>query len=52
MKPYNELYLDPIVLENLLVVLCLVDRTLIEVEWQVPLARTFIPWFMNGMLRT
>jgi hypothetical protein len=27
------------VVENLLVVLCLVDRTLVEVEWQVPLMR-------------
>jgi hypothetical protein len=26
-------YLTPIVLENPLVVLCLADRTLVEVEW-------------------
>jgi hypothetical protein len=32
-------HLDPIVVEDLLVVLCLADRTLIEVEWQVPLVR-------------
>jgi hypothetical protein len=40
--------------ENLLVMLYLADRTLVEVEWQTPLARfrTFIPWFMKGMLRT
>ncbi len=31
--------LDPIVVENPLVVLCLADRTLVEVEWQVPLVR-------------
>jgi hypothetical protein len=31
--------LDPIMLENPLVVLLLVDRTPIDVEWQVPLAR-------------
>jgi hypothetical protein len=30
---------DPIVVENPLVVLCLVDRTSVEVEWQVPLMR-------------
>jgi hypothetical protein len=37
---YTLLYhLDPIVMENLLAVLCLVDRTMIEVEWQVPLMR-------------
>jgi hypothetical protein len=32
-------HLDPIMVENLLVVLCLADRTLVEVEWQVPLVR-------------
>jgi hypothetical protein len=32
-------HLDPIVVENPLVVLCLVDRTLVEVEWQTPLMR-------------
>jgi hypothetical protein len=44
----------PIVVENLLIVLCLVDRTLVEVEWQTPLMRfrAFIPWFEIGMLRT
>jgi hypothetical protein len=31
--------LDLIVVENPLVVLCLADRTLVEVEWQVPLVR-------------
>jgi hypothetical protein len=31
--------LDPIIMENLLVVLCLADRTLVEIEWQIPLAR-------------
>jgi hypothetical protein len=37
---YTLLYhLDPIVMENPLAVLCLVDRTMIEVEWQVPLTR-------------
>jgi hypothetical protein len=42
------------VVENLLVVLCLVNRTLVEVEWQIPLVRfnTFIPWFKIRMLRT
>jgi hypothetical protein len=34
--------LDPIMMENPLVVLCLVDRTLIEVEWQVLLARFLV----------
>jgi hypothetical protein len=45
--------LDPIVMENPLVVLCLVDRTLVEVEQQIPLMRfrAFIPWFEIGMLR-
>jgi hypothetical protein len=40
--------------ENPLVMLCLVDRTPVEVEWQTPLMRfmAFIPWFINGMLRT
>jgi hypothetical protein len=39
---------------NLLVVLCLANKTPIEVEWQVSLMRfrAFIPWLMNGMLRT
>jgi hypothetical protein len=32
-------HLDPIVVENPLVMLCLVDRTPVEVEWQAPLAR-------------
>jgi hypothetical protein len=32
-------HLDPIVVENLLVVLCLVDRTPIEVERQIPHTR-------------
>jgi hypothetical protein len=32
-------HLDPIVVENPLVVLCLVDRTPVEVEWQTPLTR-------------
>jgi hypothetical protein len=43
-----------IMVENPLVVLCLVDRTPVEVEWQTPLVRfrTFIPWFESGMLRT
>jgi hypothetical protein len=47
-------HLALIVVENSLVVLCLVNRTLVEVEWQIPLARfkTFIPWFEIGMLRT
>jgi hypothetical protein len=46
--------LDPIIVENLLAMLCLVDRISVEVEWQTPLARfrAFIPWFMSGMLRT
>jgi hypothetical protein len=30
---------DPIMVESLLVVLCLVDRTTVEVGWQVPLMR-------------
>jgi hypothetical protein len=44
---------DPILMENSLLVLCLVDRTLIKVEWQIPLTRfrAFIPWFEIGMLR-
>jgi hypothetical protein len=47
-------HLDPIVVENPLVMLCLVDRTPVEVEWQTPLVgfRAFIPWFKIGMLRT
>jgi hypothetical protein len=32
-------HLDPIMVENPLVVLCLADRTLVEDEWQVPLMR-------------
>jgi hypothetical protein len=38
-------HLDPIMVENPLVVLCLVDRTLVEVECQIPLVRfrVFIP---------
>jgi hypothetical protein len=38
-------HLAPIMVENPLVVLCLVNRTPIEVEWQIPLMRfrTFIP---------
>jgi hypothetical protein len=37
---------------NLLVVLCLVDRTPVEIEWRVPLARLglFIHWFVIGMI--
>jgi hypothetical protein len=31
--------LDPTVVVNPLVVLCLVDRTPVEVRWHVPLAR-------------
>jgi hypothetical protein len=33
-------------------VLCLVDRTSVEGEWQVPITRLglFIPWFMIGMI--
>jgi hypothetical protein len=44
-------HVDPIMVENLIVVLCLVDRTSVEVEWQVALARfrAFIPWFEIGM---
>jgi hypothetical protein len=47
-------HIAPIVVENLLVVLCLVGRTPVEVEWQTPLTRfmAFIPWFKIGMLRT
>jgi hypothetical protein len=39
-------HLDPIMVENPLVLLCLVDRTLVEVGWQIPLVRfrAFIPW--------
>jgi hypothetical protein len=38
---YYPLYyhLDPVVVESLLVVLRLTDRTPVEVDWQVPLAR-------------
>jgi hypothetical protein len=32
-------HLDPIIVENPLVMLCLVDRTPVEVEWQTPLMR-------------
>ncbi len=32
-------HLDPIVVENPLVVLCLADRTSVEVGWRVPLMR-------------
>jgi hypothetical protein len=41
-------------LENPLVVLCLEDRTSVEVKWQIPLVRfkVFIPQFEIGMLRT
>jgi hypothetical protein len=49
---YTFLYhLEPIVVKNLFVVLCLVDRTPVEVEWQIPLMRfmTFIPWFVIRM---
>jgi hypothetical protein len=37
-----------------LVVLCLVDRTLVEVEWQIPLTRfrAFVSWCEIGMFRT
>jgi hypothetical protein len=33
-----------------IVVLCIEDRTPIEVEWQVPLTilRLLYPWFVNG----
>jgi hypothetical protein len=31
--------LDPIMVENPLVVLCLAEKTLVEVEWQVQLMR-------------
>jgi hypothetical protein len=52
---YTFIYhLDPIMVENLLVVLFLVDRIPVEVKWQTPLTRfrAFIPWFEIGMLRT
>jgi hypothetical protein len=47
-------HLAPIMVENPLVVLCLVDGALVEVEWQTPLTRfmAFISWFESGMLRT
>jgi hypothetical protein len=47
-------HLAPIVVENLLVVLCLVDRAPVEVGWLTPLARfrVFVPWFESGMLQT
>jgi hypothetical protein len=32
-------HLDPIMVESPLVMLCLADRTMVEVEWQVPLMR-------------
>jgi hypothetical protein len=42
------------VVENPLVMLCLVDRISIEVEWQTPLVRfrAFVHWFESEMLRT
>jgi hypothetical protein len=38
-------HLDPIVVENPLVMLCFMNRTPVEVEWQTPLSRfrAFIP---------
>jgi hypothetical protein len=47
-------HLDLIVVENPLVMICLVDRTPVEVEWQTPLMRfrAFIPWFKIRILRT
>jgi hypothetical protein len=47
-------HLDPNMVENPLVMLCLVDRTPVEVEWQISLVRfrPFIFWFEIGMLRT
>jgi hypothetical protein len=47
-------HLDPIMVENPLVMLYLVDRTSVEVEWQTPLARfkALVLWFMKGMLKT
>jgi hypothetical protein len=46
--------LDPIVVVNPLVVLCLADRIPVEVKWLVPLVRfrVFYTLVMNGMLRT
>jgi hypothetical protein len=37
-------------MENPIEVLFLVDRTLVEVKWQIPLVRfrAFMPWFVNG----
>jgi hypothetical protein len=42
-------HLDRIVVENPLVMLCLVERIPVEVEWQTPLVRfrAFIPWFVK-----
>jgi hypothetical protein len=34
--------LAPILVENQLVMLCLVDRTPVEVEWQTPLVRFIV----------
>jgi hypothetical protein len=47
-------HLALIVVKNPLVVLCLMDRTPVDVEWQTLLARfrAFIPWFESAMLRT
>jgi hypothetical protein len=44
-------HLEPIMVESSLVVLCLEDRTPIEVGWQVPLVRfnPFIHWFVIGI---
>jgi hypothetical protein len=44
----------PIMVENPLVVLFLVDKTPVEVKWHTPLARfrAFIPWLKIGMLIT
>jgi hypothetical protein len=46
-------HLAPIMVKNPLVMLCLVHRILVEVEWQTPLARfrAFVPRFESGMLR-
>jgi hypothetical protein len=47
-------HLDPIMVESLLIVLCLVDRTPVEVGWQVPLTRfsAFYTLVHVEMLRT
>jgi hypothetical protein len=37
-------HLDPIMVENSIVVLCLVDRTPVEVEWLIPLMK-FRPFY-------